>query len=205
MRVPLVGLFSAGKSTLINKLINDNLLSVQITPETAMAVEFYYTDEDEKFIGHYVNKEIVLNRDDISNQNFEKLSNNTDTGSHTWVSAYIKASVLQQFPHISLVDLPGLESNLISHSQMIDNYIQKSLAYALVVSAEDGELRSSTQQFLHEMSLSHPIILIVTKSDSKTESDAQDVLTKVESSITALLGRKTTSNLCWSLLVKIAT
>ena len=62
MRVPLVGLFSAGKSTLINKLINDNLLSVQITPETAMAVEFYYTDEDEKFIGHYANKEIVLTR-----------------------------------------------------------------------------------------------------------------------------------------------
>lgn len=38
MRVPLVGLFSAGKSTLINKLINDNLLSVQITPETAMEI-----------------------------------------------------------------------------------------------------------------------------------------------------------------------
>lgn len=65
MRVPLVGLFSAGKSTLINKLINDNLLSVQITPETAMAVEFYYTDKDEKFIGHYANKEIVLTRDDM--------------------------------------------------------------------------------------------------------------------------------------------
>lgn len=190
MRVPLVGLFSAGKSTLINKLINDNLLSVQITPETAMAVEFYYTDKDEKFIGHYANKEIVLTRDDIANQNFQQLLDNSDIGSNTWVSAYINAPVLQQFPHISLVDLPGLESNLISHSQMIDNYIQKSLAYALVVSAEDGELRSSTQQFLQELSLSQtPIILIVTKSDSKTEADAQDVLTKVESSITALLGR----------------
>ena len=123
MRVPLVGLFSAGKSTLINKLINDNLLSVQITPETAMAVEFYYTDEDEKFIGHYANKEIVLTRNDIANQNFEKLSNNTDTGSHTWVSAYIKASVLQQFPLPQVLSVYNQHTCLTSNPKLLPVFL----------------------------------------------------------------------------------
>ncbi|MCG8147149.1 dynamin family protein [Moraxella sp. PS-22] len=192
MRVPLVGLFSAGKSTLLNKLLNDNLLSVEITPETAMATELYYTESDEKFYGHKSNGEVIeLSRSDVFEQNFQKLLDHSNEGSHSWVSAYLNAPVLKKFPHISLVDLPGLESNLASHSQMIDNYIQKSLAYAIVVSIEDGELKSSTQQFLKELKLNQtPVILIVTKSDTKTPSDAQAILAKIEASITNVLGER---------------
>ena len=44
IKVPIVGDFSAGKSSLINCLLGRNgLLPVDITPETAVAYELYYS------------------------------------------------------------------------------------------------------------------------------------------------------------------
>ena len=42
--VPVVGGFSAGKSTAINAFLGEDILSVAITPETALATELRYTD-----------------------------------------------------------------------------------------------------------------------------------------------------------------
>ncbi|MGR6838755.1 dynamin family protein [Aliivibrio wodanis] len=36
LRLPLVGSFSSGKSTLINALLGEKLLSVEVTPETCL-------------------------------------------------------------------------------------------------------------------------------------------------------------------------
>lgn len=190
MKMPLVGLFSAGKSSLLNKLLNDKLLSVQITPETAIATELHFS-EFENFVGHKPNGDIVkLSREDIVTQNFSQFLTNDENG-YGYVAAHINAAVLKNFPHLSLVDLPGLESNLISHSKMIDEYIHQSLAYAIVVSIEDGELRASTQNFLRELKISNtPVILIITKSDLKLDTDIQAISQKIEQSITSLLGRK---------------
>lgn len=190
MKMPLVGLFSAGKSSLLNKLLDDKLLSVQITPETAIATELHFS-EFENFVGHKPNGDIVkLTREDIVTQNFSQFLTNDENG-YGYVAAHINAAVLKNFPHLSLVDLPGLESNLISHSKMIDEYIHQSLAYAIVVSIEDGELRASTQNFLRELKISNtPVILIITKSDLKLDTDIQAISQKIEQSITSLLGRK---------------
>ena len=37
--VPVVGGFSAGKSTLINQFLGENILSTALTPETALATD----------------------------------------------------------------------------------------------------------------------------------------------------------------------
>ncbi|GMO49368.1 MAG: hypothetical protein Ta2B_30520 [Termitinemataceae bacterium] len=44
--VPVVGAFSAGKSTLINKIIGNDILPVAITPETSLATELNYAVEE---------------------------------------------------------------------------------------------------------------------------------------------------------------
>lgn len=43
--VPLVGVFSTGKTSLINELIGYELLSTDITPETAVPAELTYGNE----------------------------------------------------------------------------------------------------------------------------------------------------------------
>ena len=40
--VPVVGGFSAGKSTIINNFLGENLLATSLTPETALATELRY-------------------------------------------------------------------------------------------------------------------------------------------------------------------
>lgn len=45
--IPVVGEFSAGKSTLLNKFLNKGtVLSVAMTPETAIAAELYYSTDE---------------------------------------------------------------------------------------------------------------------------------------------------------------
>ena len=44
--VPVVGGFSAGKSTLINSFLGSDLLPTAITPETALATELRYSPTD---------------------------------------------------------------------------------------------------------------------------------------------------------------
>ena len=190
MKMPLVGLFSAGKSSLLNKVIKDKLLSVEITPETAIATELHYTDDSEAFYGYDSNgHKTALSRADVNSQNFVPSITKNQSSAYEVISAHINAPVLAQFPHVCLVDLPGLESNFSSHQQMIDTYIAQSLAYCIVVSIEDGELKASTQQFLQELKFNNmPVILIITKSDVKTDDDAQAIAQKIQDSVTTLLG-----------------
>ena len=44
--VPVVGEFSAGKSTMLNKLIGRDMLAVSMKPETAIPAELYYSLEE---------------------------------------------------------------------------------------------------------------------------------------------------------------
>ena len=44
--VPVVGGFSAGKSTLINNFLGEDYLPVGITPETSLATELRFSDEE---------------------------------------------------------------------------------------------------------------------------------------------------------------
>lgn len=192
MRVPLIGLFSAGKSTLLNRLLDENLLSVEITPETCIATELYYAraSEAECFYEHLPNGTTVKIAKDTLIQKTKNDNHDVTKQSHSYVSAHLHAPVLASFPHICLVDLPGLESNLISHTQMVDDYIQKSLAYCIVVSIEDGELRASTQQFLQELKVNNtPVLLVITKSDTKPDYDVASVSNKIQESVTQVLGQ----------------
>ena len=47
IKIPFVGDFSSGKSSLLNAYIGSDLLPTNILPETAVAYELYYA-EDEK-------------------------------------------------------------------------------------------------------------------------------------------------------------
>lgn len=45
--VPVIGAFSAGKSSLLNTLIGQNVLPVGIAPETELATELRYSAEEQ--------------------------------------------------------------------------------------------------------------------------------------------------------------
>jgi GTP-binding protein EngB required for normal cell division len=183
MRVPLIGAFSAGKSTLINSLLKDKLLAVDIDPASSLPIELYYA-EQEHIIGHPAHGQpIQLSRDALKNQDFDALLPDG------WVELRLHASILQPLTHLCLVDMPGLDSKNTQHEQAINHYIGRSLAYCLVISADAGTLQASTRNFLQELALHQaPVLVVVTKADKKNPEDLQAVIAQVTQHVRELLG-----------------
>lgn len=186
MRVPLIGSFSAGKSTILNSLLNDKMLAVDIDPVSNLPVEFSYA-EQENIVGHYANGQTLpLSREQLKTQSFGSLLPDG------WIQVDSTADILKSLKHLRLVDLPGLDSKNTQHEQAINSYLHRSLAYCLVISSEAGTLPESTRHFLSELKIYRmPVLVVISKADKKTPSDLSAVVDQVKQQVQSLLGSTT--------------
>lgn len=113
--VPVVGEFSAGKSSLLNKFIGKSILSVGINPETAIPSELYFS-ESEYCEGVDGSGNVV------------RLSESTDTKNFICLRRYINSQTLKNLEPIVLVDMPGFDSPLNEHNRAIFNYLDKGVS-----------------------------------------------------------------------------
>ncbi len=183
--LPFVGAFSAGKSTLINALIESPLFSTNIDPETAYPAELTY-GEVEKLTGHLPDgREISLSRGDL----LSNLPCLLPKG-EGYVSAKLPHPLLARLSHLRLVDMPGWDSGIEAHSNAIDSYAARSLAYCIIVSAEEGNLRESLRRALRELAVRDmPILAVISKADKKLPEEVDAVVEQVRQEITATMGR----------------
>lgn len=188
IRLPFIGAFSTGKSSFINTFLNEKLLSVAITPKTAIATELYFSPENKIEL---VNQDQVikpLTKDELKDQTYLNRINNANKN-RLWINAGINNHQLQPFPELVLVDMPGWESGIEQHSLAIDNYIDRSGAYYLTVSAEQGTLNQSLKYILNELKIyKKPVILLITKSDKRTDEDLIQLTDNIKQAVTETLG-----------------
>lgn len=124
--IPVVGSFSAGKSSILNCFIGKDLLPVGMDPTTAIPSELYYA-EDEYTEGV------------LSDGTVEKIDNLSDLGKkYVCLRRYINSSALKSIQPVVLVDMPGFDSPLDEHDQAIFNYLDRGLHYIVLISA-DGD------------------------------------------------------------------
>ncbi|WP_306603355.1 dynamin family protein [Azonexus sp.] len=182
--LPFVGAFSAGKSTLLNALIETHLFPTNIDPETAYPAELSY-GTNETISGHLPGGKVIpLSREDLQHN----LPAMLPKGSHVTVS--LTNPLLDKLPHLRLVDMPGWDSGIEAHAAAIDGYAARSLAYCVVVSAEEGNLRESLRRALRELAVSDmPILAVISKADKKTPEDVDAVVEQVRQEITDTMGR----------------
>lgn len=185
IRVPLIGAFSCGKSSLLNALLGESLLATDVTPETAVPAELRYGPE-RTFAGCLPDgRRLPLNEADLRENRLTPL---LPSG---WVDAQLPNSALAARRQLVLVDLPGWDSGVAAHERVIDDYAGRSLAYGVVVSVEEGALRDSLRRALLELAIAQmPIILIVSKADKRPAEDVQAVVEHLRADITALMGRE---------------
>ena len=87
--------------------------------------------------------------------------------------------------------MPGWDSGIATHTAAIDNYAARSLAYCVVVSAEEGNLRESLRRALRELAVHKmPIIVVISKSDKKPSEDVDAVAEQVHSEVVAVTGQQ---------------
>lgn len=175
IKVPLVGVFDAGKSSLLNVFTQKpGMLPVDTVPETAVAYELYYGNDNIVELYRDGRKIDAKPLADIKQLN-------TQPGDIAKVYCDSHAIKACQDRGIILVDMPGIGSGIERHDAAIFNYIHSGTAFVLLVDAEQGSLRSSTLTFMQELSQYnlHPAV-IVTKIDRKPESEIKTVVEYIE-------------------------
>lgn len=182
VRIPLIGAFSAGKSSLINALLAQKLLAVEIDPASNLATEISFAETDQ-ILGFKDNQFVKeLSFEQLKSQDFD------DLGANGHVEVKLNNPLLQSLPHLCLADLPGLDSKSEAHSQAIHHYLGRSLAYCIMVSSEEGTLKESIKNFLAELALHQaPVLVIVSKSDKRSAEDIEAIKQQVKQQVQAIL------------------
>lgn len=181
IKVPLVGVFSAGKSSLLNVFTEKvGMLPVDTMPETAVAYELYY--------GLNESVELYRNGEKIDSKPLADIKQ-LDTKPGDIAKVYCTSEPIKKLQErgIILVDMPGIGSGLERHDAAIFNYINSGTAFVLIVDAEQGSLRGSTMTFMEELGQynMHPAILI-SKIDKKTDSEVKAIKEYIEYQLSKL-------------------
>lgn len=164
---PLVGGFSTGKSSLINAVIGENLLSTAITPETAVPTEITGGSDTAVIVSGGKETVVPLSQFD---------STQLAADNNSLVKIRTSNPFFAQIPSVKLVDMPGFDSGYEVHNRAIDEYMPRSLAYILTVAADEGTLRESIITFLNELKLYDvPVYVVITKS-AKVEPETLEAL-----------------------------
>lgn len=186
IKVPIVGDFSAGKSSLVNCLLGRNgLLPVDITPETAVAYELYYSPQEKV--------ELYREGRKVEEKNIDSIKQLSVRPGDV-AKVYVSSSVIKEYEDrgIVLVDMPGIDSGIREHNDAILHYINRGTAFVLLTDSESGSLRESTISFITELSKYNlkPAV-IISKVDKKPESEIADIKEYVEFQAKRAIGDQT--------------
>lgn len=172
--LPVVGAFSAGKSTFLNNFLGKNYLETSITPETALAAELRYSLEE-----YILAKEInggfkKFNIDDM------KLITQ-EANNYEFIRVYINSEKLKKIEPLVLVDMPGFNSPLDEHNKAIYGYISKGAHYLVLTSVEEGIINKSTLEQLRPILMyGKTYDLFLTKCNLRIPEDVEKIKASIE-------------------------
>lgn len=172
--VPVVGGFSAGKSTLINQFIGENILSTALTPETALATELRYSENS--YI-KAIKKDDTFDKYEISEIDIikEKAKN------YKYIKLYLNNQKLQEIEPLILVDMPGFDAPIEHHNQAILNYLNRGIYFIILTSIEDGNITKSVlREITNIMEFGKDFSFCLSKTNLRTENDIKAVQNIIE-------------------------
>ncbi len=175
--VPIIGAFSAGKSSLLNSFLGKDYLPVGITPETALATELRFSIEEYieavKANGSF-EKYAIADIEEIKNRASE----------YKFLRMFINNENLRIIEPLILVDMPGFESPLDLHNQAILEYINKGVHYIVLTSVEDGTItRSMVRQLSDIQTYGRDFSFFLSKTNLRAESEVKEIVEMVEAQI----------------------
>lgn len=166
LSVPLIGAFSSGKTSLLNRYLGTDVFTTEMAPETAIASELYFAEAGmEKVVAHYVDG----NRQEYPLSDMKQLGQQGST--LLYQEVHLHNTILAAHPDIVLVDMPGLDSTIPAHNKAILNYIKEGVTFILCV-ATDQTLKQSVLAFLQQLSLYQlDFSVLMTKREMRQPED----------------------------------
>lgn len=163
--LPLIGEFSAGKTSLINALTDSKVLEIASRPTTATLYQIFFGSTENKAVALTAEGESVeLQLDSMKNEELLK---------YPTVNLFDTSTKVPK--DIIFVDTPGLSSPDPKHREVLISILPRVDAILLTVDANQPVTRSLLA-FVKEMRLAEkPIYLILNKTDTKSTGELQDL------------------------------
>lgn len=163
--LPLIGEFSAGKTSLINALTDSKVLEIASLPTTATLYQIIFGAPENKAVALSAEgEEVELQLDALKNDELKK---------YPTVTLFDTSMKVPQ--DIIFVDTPGLSSPDPKHREVLTSILPQVDAILLTVDANQAVTRSLID-FVKSMRLAEkPIYLILNKIDTKSPSELQDL------------------------------
>lgn len=163
--LPLIGEFSAGKTSLINALTDSKVLEIASRPTTATLYQIFFGSTENKAVALTAEGESVeLQLDSMKNEELLK---------YPTVNLFDTSTKVPK--DIIFVDTPGLSSPDPKHREVLISILPRVDAILLTVDANQPITRSLLA-FVKEMRLAEkPIYLILNKTDTKSTGELQDL------------------------------
>lgn len=170
LKVPIVGDFSSGKSSLLNKFMGKDILEVNIKPETAVPSELYYSEEEYDIGVDKDNNQIKL--DNVKSENIKN---------YLYIKRYINSDNLKKIEPIILVDMPGFDSPLENHNRAIMSYLDKGIYYVALVPVDSGTItKSMLTQIKNIVNFKKDFSIFITKTDLRSEINIKEVSEEIK-------------------------
>lgn len=163
--VPVIGACNTGKSALLNALMGAPLLPTSILAKTLVPTELAYGENA-----------LVIDRNGVTqNAGLGELRGDyLDMTDVTSLQVSYPSAWLKELDKLCVVDMPGIDADMIGSDSLIYRYIAQSLGYVLVVSAEEPVLKDSVCKFLSELRLRDiPFYILLTKCDKVTDTERE--------------------------------
>lgn len=178
IKLPIIGVFNAGKTTLVNSLLgSDGLLPVNIVPETAIPCELYPAMEGIPPYAEIYRGEQLIYKGDIAGYG------NVSVHPGDYGKVYTTSPLIKTWSEkgIILVDMPGYDSGIEEHNSAIGRYMNQGTVFAFLMNCTHGSLRASELSLLKEVcQYGLKIGIFLTWSDQQSAEKNDEVKAYVE-------------------------
>lgn len=180
IHVAVLGQFKAGKSSLINHLLDQNILPVDVVPVTAIVTKIHYSPVPAAIIQFLNGTEHTVAPEEISRYVTER---ENPENIKKVAQVILKHPAMEELRNITLVDTPGLGSFYRHNSTVTLDWLPYTGVALIAVSAErplseeDIELAKNVAHYCPE------IALVITKTDLFGEEERERIREYIVDSI----------------------
>ncbi|MGL2892687.1 dynamin family protein [Helicobacter pylori] len=175
--IPVVGNFSAGKSTLLKRFLEKSVLPTGITPETSLATELHYSVNER--IEAFSNNDEKAESFELNEQSFEAIKENAPK--YSYLKVYLNNEALKNSAPLVFVDMPGFDSPISSHTHAILEYLERGVHFVILASVEEGALtKRMVRELKNLLEFDKGLSFILSKTNLRTPSQVEEISHYIE-------------------------
>ncbi|PDX53843.1 GTPase [Helicobacter pylori] len=175
--IPVMGNFSTGKSTLLNRFLGSSVLPTGITPETSLATELHYSANER--IEAFSNNDEKAESFELNERSFEAIKDNATK--YSYLKVYLNNEALKDSAPLVFVDMPGFDSPISSHTHAILEYLERGVYFVILASVEEGNLtKRMVRELKNLLEFDKGLSFILSKTNLRTPSQVGEISHYIE-------------------------